>query len=60
MEDKFYTGHVVEEDGELMLVFPANMMDELGWKAGDTIVWDMPDDGQVLIARKARADELSQ
>jgi len=60
MENKGYTGHVIEENGELMLVFPANMMEELGWKPGDTIVWDMPEDGQVLIARKAREDELSQ
>lgn len=57
MEGKFYTGHVVEENGELMLVFPADMMEELGWKQGDTIVWDMPDGGNVLIARKAREDE---
>lgn len=58
MSDKKWTGEVIEENGELLLVFPPEMMADLGWEPGDTIVWDMPDDGRVLIARKARPDDL--
>lgn len=56
MEDRKYVGHVVEEDGELLLVFPAKMMEDLGWEVGDTIVWDMPDGSNVIIAKKAKDD----
>lgn len=52
MENKTYTGHVVEENGELLLVFPAKMIEELGWNVGDTIIWDIPENGGVVIARK--------
>lgn len=60
MTGKIYTGTTVEENGEIQLVFPAEMMEELGWAPGDVIVWDMAEDGSVLIARKARPDEQDQ
>lgn len=47
-EPKTYTGKVAEEDGELILVFDPQMLDDLGWKEGDNIVWDMRDDAIVI------------
>jgi hypothetical protein len=58
MSQQQWTGEVIEEDGELFLVFPEEMLTELGWEPGDTIVWDFPDGRNVVIARKARPDEL--
>lgn len=52
MINKTWTATVVEEDGELLLVFNKEMLDELGWKEGDTIVWDMGEDSNIVIAKK--------
>lgn len=54
---KTYTGTVVEDGDDLALVFPPEMLAELGWAEGDTIVWDMDEEGRVLIARKEKPDE---
>jgi hypothetical protein len=54
---KVYQGEVVEDNGELMLQFPPEMLKELGWLPGDTIVWDEDPNGNVIV-RKARLDEL--
>jgi len=57
MEQQTYTAEVIEENGELMLVFPPNMLEKLGWAEGDTIVWDSAEDGSYLIVRRAQAGE---
>lgn len=51
---KIYTGTVVEDGDDLALVFPPEMIEELGWNEGDTIVWDIDESNKVLIARKAK------
>lgn len=56
---KVYQGEVVEDNGELMLQFPPEMLEELGWSPGDTIVWDVADDDTKVVVRKARPDELN-
>ena len=56
---KTYIAEVVEENGELMLQFTPEMLEELGWFPGDTIVWDEDDNGNIIV-RKARLDELEQ
>ena len=56
---KVYQGEVVEDNGELMLQFPPEMLEELGWSPGDTIVWDVLDDDTKVVVRKARPDELT-
>jgi bifunctional DNA-binding transcriptional regulator/antitoxin component of YhaV-PrlF toxin-antitoxin module len=56
---KVYQGEVVEDNGELMLQFPPEMIEELGWSPGDTIVWDVSDDDAKIVVRKARPDELN-
>lgn len=50
-EIKTYTARVAEENGELMLVFPPEMLEELGWQEGDNIVWDVRDDA--IVVKKA-------
>ena len=45
---KTYTAKVAEENGQLILVFPPEMLSELGWAEGDNIVWDVRDDAIVV------------
>jgi bifunctional DNA-binding transcriptional regulator/antitoxin component of YhaV-PrlF toxin-antitoxin module len=59
MTNKTYIGDVIEQDGELMLQFPPEMLEELGWQPGDTIVWDDDENGNIIV-RKAKLDELDQ
>ena len=59
MTTKTYIADVIEENGELMLQFPPEMLEELGWQPGDTIVWDDDENGNIIV-RKAKPDELDQ
>lgn len=59
MTNKTYIGDVIEQDGELMLQFPPEMLEDLGWQPGDTIVWDDDENGNIIV-RKAKPDELDQ
>lgn len=52
---KDYIGHVEEDPenpGELLLVLPPGLLDEVGIAPGDQIVWDVhtDDDGKFLWA----------
>ena len=46
------TSYVVEvqesENGELFIEFPDELIDELGWKEGDILNWDLKGEGIVL------------
>jgi bifunctional DNA-binding transcriptional regulator/antitoxin component of YhaV-PrlF toxin-antitoxin module len=37
-----------DEDGELFLVFPEEIIEELGWKEGDILEWNLKGDGVIL------------
>ena len=47
---------VVEEDPSdtetMILQFPDEMLGEVGWKAGDTLVWELQEDQTVIIRKK--------
>lgn len=51
-----WVGTVIEDGDDLALVFPAEMLEALGWEEGDNIVWDVSEDGKALIARKEKPD----
>jgi hypothetical protein len=55
--NKVYTGNVVEDGDDLVLEFPIDMIAELGWQEGDTIVWDVDEENRVVIARKEKIQE---
>jgi len=45
----------VEEDpatGDLILPIPDEIIKELGWKVGDTLIWDVRQDGSVVVSLK--------
>jgi antitoxin component of MazEF toxin-antitoxin module len=46
------------EDSESLLIqFPDNMMEELGWKPDDYIVWDIEDNGTITIKKKKESED---
>lgn len=49
-----WTVELVEdpETGELLLPFPPDALAQVGWDFGDTLVWDMQDDGSVVLTKK--------
>ena len=43
----------VEKDGEeLILPFPVELLSQMGWDIGDTLLWEIMNDGQVSIRKK--------
>jgi len=37
-----------DEDGELFLTFPDELMEEVGWGYGDILNWDIKGEGVIL------------
>lgn len=52
--NKTFICPVVEFEGELAVEFPDELMDEMGWKIGDTLVWEqvMKDRFTLKLVRK--------
>ena len=40
-----------DSDGELMLEFPDELVEALGWKIGDVLVWEPRPNGEWLLKR---------
>jgi antitoxin component of MazEF toxin-antitoxin module len=45
-----------DENGELFLQFPDDLMEQLGWKEGDTINWDIDETTGHITVRKVEAE----
>ena len=39
------------ETGDLIMPFPEGMCDELGWEIGDTLQWNMQEDGTIILTK---------
>jgi len=48
-----------DENGELFLQFPDDLMAQLGWKEGDTINWDIDETTGHITVRKVEQDGLA-
>lgn len=40
------------ETGDCILEFPPEMLEQVGWKEGDTLVWKQMDDGAWSLSKK--------
>ena len=48
----------VEQDDEgYYLTFTDDLLEELGWKAGDTLNWDEQDDGSIVVTKYVEPEE---
>lgn len=60
MEEKKSWVVTVEEDpetGELVLPFTPDMLAQVGWDFGDTIVWTPADHGSFILSKKEDSNE---
>lgn len=47
-KNKSWTSVVQENGDELIIEIPQEALDELGWKIGDTLIWEISDDSVIL------------
>ena len=38
-----------DENGDLLLPFPDELLNDMGWKEGTVLNWEINDNGQVII-----------
>jgi hypothetical protein len=49
-----------EEDpntGEVIITFPPDLLEKVGWTEGDTLNWSVKDDGSVYLTKKEDIDK---
>lgn len=52
MSDNVYEAPIqVDSDGDLILVFPDELLAAMDWNAGDTLVWTQNEDGTWTLKR---------
>ena len=51
-----WTVHLEEdpETGDLLLPFPPDMLEQLGWSEGDTLTWTVNPSGGIVLSKKAK------
>lgn len=47
-----------EDPENLMLTFPDDLLQRMNWKIGDTLIWDIQDDGTITLKKKD--DDIQQ
>ena len=52
MTEKKYTVELLGDGDDVILPFPDDLMETLGWKEGDTLVFKVLDDGGFSITKK--------
>jgi formylmethanofuran dehydrogenase subunit D len=53
-----WTVHLEEDPdtGDLLLPFPPDMLEQLGWSEGDTLTWTVNPGGGIVLSKKAKDD----
>lgn len=47
-----------DDPENLMLTFPDDLLQRMDWKIGDTLIWDIQDDGTITLKKKD--DDIQQ
>lgn len=48
-----WTAYVEQDGDDLILPFPQDLLDQMGWKEGDVLIWEINEEtGQVTIRKK--------
>ena len=42
----------MDEDGELVLPFPVELLDQVGWHEGTELLWNVEEDGKITLRDK--------
>ena len=56
---KMYQVEVLEQDDDLVIEFPEEIVEEQGWLVGDTLEWIIHDD-YVILRKKPDESELGK
>lgn len=52
MSEIRYTAQVgVDSDGELLLSFPEELLNQMGWDVGDKLIWEELPDGSYSVRK---------
>lgn len=46
----------VDSDGDLILVFPDELLAAMDWNEGDTLIWQHNEDGSWTLTRNENSD----
>jgi antitoxin component of MazEF toxin-antitoxin module len=46
-----WTAYVEQEGDDLVLPIPDEVLEELNWKEGDVLVWDIKEDGTIILKK---------
>lgn len=47
-----WTAYVEKDGDDFILPLPEDLLNQLDWKAGDTLEWDVRPDGAIVLSRK--------
>lgn len=47
-----WTAYVQQDGDDLVLPLPDEVLTQLGWKPGDILVWDVQDNGTIILTKK--------
>lgn len=47
-----WTAYVEKDGDDFILPLPEDLLNQLDWKAGDTLEWDVRLDGAIILSRK--------
>lgn len=48
------------ETGDLILPFPEDLINQMGWSEGTTLHWDVKDDNTVFITEKKPVESVTE
>lgn len=49
-----WTAYVEQDGDDLILPLPNDLLEQMEWKVGDVLIWDMRDDGSVILTKKIK------
>lgn len=49
-----WTAYVQQEGDDLVLPLPDEAIAQLGWKVGDILIWDVQENGTIILTKKSK------
>jgi len=49
-----WTAYVQQEGDDLVLPLPDEAIAQLGWKVGDILVWDVQENGTIILTKRLK------
>jgi len=53
----------IEEDpdtGDLLLPFPEDMLESMGWQEGDTLSWNIDENNNITLTKVSKSSSIEQ